>query len=248
MRKAFLQHNQGAKVAGIAAVGFSVLFFVWATKDISGIRSGMRDMLTPIFRLSGFLGNFLSSSSSIEALENSKKDLEVKNFLLDSRVSELESLLSVPSENRNKGVQGLLVSQFPISPYSTITVEPISMSRVSSGMKAIAYGGIYIGNIMDAGENLASIKLLSFPELETNAWLERLSLNITIVGVGSNNMKFELPKDIKIEVGDRIISNTTSQYLIGEIEIIDNRPTEPLQEIRFRHPINFRNLRYVELF
>src|SRR3989344_1625915 len=116
MKKGFLQLNQGAKIAGIIAVGLTTLLFIWLTRDSSEVKSDTMDILNPIFRVSGFFENVFTFSKDIETLESEKKELEVKNSLLEARVSELEMLLSFPPENRRKGVTALVASQFPSSP------------------------------------------------------------------------------------------------------------------------------------
>lgn len=246
MKKRFLQHSSPSKILGILILGSFLLLFLWAFSASGTIKSAAQGALYPVFKFSGFVGNLIGSSSEAK-LAQEKKELEVRNSILEARVRDLEGALNFPHERREGGKIALLSSQAPILPHGTLLVSFADGEGISVGADVIAYGGIYIGEVVERGDRWAQIELISYPGLLSEAWIEKLALSITLEGQGGQNMKFSIPRSVKVEVGDKIISNTTPQYLIGEVEIVEERPTEPLQEIILRLPLNFRNLRYVEL-
>lgn len=247
MKKNSHQGNSSSKFFGVLILGIFLIALIWAGGKWGFMGDGVKDFLSPVFAVSRGINNFFHEGSIAE-LENEKTAMVVQNSLLEARVRELEGMLGVTSAKRTTEEKiAVLSSQAPAVPYGTIIVSYDDNSGIRPGMKAIGLDGIYLGEVMDVGRKTATIKLVSFPGLKSESWLERHSLNITLEGQGGYNLKFSLPKSLKVEVGDKILSNTSPQYLIGEIEAIEEKPSDPLQEILLRLPLNFRNLRYVEL-
>ncbi|OGF82183.1 hypothetical protein A3B18_01905 [Candidatus Giovannonibacteria bacterium RIFCSPLOWO2_01_FULL_46_13] len=254
----FPRRNSAAKAAGVSIFGLVLLFLVWVAGDSESLRANTRDSINPFLVLSEGVknifsgpGRFFSSRNSLDKkiseLEASKGSFEVENIILSSRVKELERLLNFPQSEGGPGKMVLVSSRAESAPFGTLIISFDQNSGVSKGMKALGYGGVYLGEVSEVGARSAVVKLVTYPGLETEGWLERMSLSITLEGYGGNNLKFSLPKSVKVEAGDKIISNTSPQYLIGQVEFVEERPTEPLQEILLRLPLNLRNLRYVEL-
>ncbi|OGF51657.1 hypothetical protein A3I27_02125 [Candidatus Giovannonibacteria bacterium RIFCSPLOWO2_02_FULL_43_11b] len=236
MKTSFRQRNKGFhKAAAIFAVGIILLAVLEFSSE--SFRSGARDLFAPILYFSSKIRNFFEDfgGNKIIELEAENAKLLVENSLLKTSISDFAKSSS------------LVLSQAPSIPYDTLLIKLDSVGTAKIGTKIIAYGGIYLGQISEIGEESAVVKLISYPMSETEAWLERSGLNIILVGESGYNLKFSVPKDISVEVGDRILSNTGPQFLIGEVESVNEKPTNPLKEVRLRFPFNFKNLRYVEL-
>jgi len=258
MKRSSLPHKGLQKFAWIALFGFVLFIFLWNAGGSSKIQTYTRDTLGSFGAVSGsldsisrWIGTFFTSRNKlalrIEELETVNQELSIRSSLLEARIRELEQLSNFPEEKTVQGIRALIVSQAPAMPYGTLLVSFDEGANVRPGMKALGFGGVYLGDVSEAGENSAVIKLLSYPGLLSEAWLERLALNVTLEGQGGYNFKFSLPRSIKIEIGDKILSNTNPQFLVSVVEAVEEDPAMPLQQILLRLPLNIRNLRYVEL-
>ncbi|MDP3763030.1 MAG: rod shape-determining protein MreC, partial [bacterium] len=116
-----------------------------------------------------------------------------------------------------------------------------------AGMRALAYDSILLGEIDEVFNANSRIRLLSYPGRKTEAFLERVSLNIILEGMGGINLNFSVPKTVDIKVGEKIVSNSPPSYMIGQVEEIRAKESEPLAEILVKIPVNLRYLRYVTL-
>lgn len=249
MRTSFRQRNKFPyRAAAIFILGIILLAILGVTSD--GFRSRGRDLFIPVLSISSKIRNLLEDfgGNKISELESRNAELIGENTLLEERISELESGVanSGGAQNFVKS-SSLVLSQAPSTPYDTLLISLAATGAARIGTKVNAHGGIYIGQISETGEKAAMVKLLSFPAQETEAWLEREKINITLVGEGGYNLKFLIPKEVSVEVGDKVLSNTNPQFLIGEVSGINEKPTDPLKAVHLRFPFNFRNLRYVEL-
>ena len=249
MKKNFPQRKGAGRIVRTLLAGLILLLLLFTAGVREGVRAQTRDIMAPFFSFSQSVKNFSSRrlARKIEQLENEKKELEVRSSILESRMRELEVMFNTSEERKPEGFSALVVSQAPTIPYDTLLVSFNAGSVISRGMKVLAHRGIYLGQVTEAGDRAAIVRLISYPKLETEAWLERLRVNVTLEGEGGYNLKFSLPKNVRVEVGDRILSNTSPQFLVGQVEVVREKPSEPLQEIRLRLPLNFKNLRYVEL-
>lgn len=210
----------------LLSLGILFLVFLWFFGES---RQESRDFVVPFFRGASGLKNFFTTKKS-----------------LLQRIEELER------ENQRLGLipiedKALVLSQSPATPYDTLIVAAGREDGIQAGFKALAYGGILLGRVEESGERTSLIKLVSFPGLQSEAWLERLALNVTLEGQGGYNLRFFLPKGVAVEIGDRLLSNTRPSFLVGQVERIKEKTSEPLSEIILRLPLNIRNLRYVEL-
>jgi cell shape-determining protein MreC len=64
-------------------------------------------------------------------------------------------------------------------------------------------------------------------------------------GVGSNNFIIEAPHEASVLVGDAVINASGSSYPLGVVEKIKSNPADPFETIRFQHPVNINDLRFV---
>lgn len=182
---------------------------------------------------------------SVDRLAAENKELSARVAVLEAERKEIEAAggtISAPAAAKT----AVVASIPPQSPYDTITIDAGRESGIQKGEKVLS-GALLIGFVDEASERYAKVKLISYPKLATEAFLEPRSLNITLEGYGGLNMVFMAPQDLEIKIGDRIISNTSPAYLIGEVGYIKSKETEALQTVYIRPSINLRHLRFVEI-
>ena len=133
----------------------------------------------------------------------------------------------------------------PQTHYDVITIDVGSNESILIGSKISMPEGPLVGTVSAVFSKSAQVKLFSSSGEETNAVLERNNVPITLVGLGGGNFRFELPRDIVIEVGDRILSSDVGMRHLATVGEVNIRPTDSFKEILAKSPINIFTLRFI---
>jgi len=203
-------------------------------------------------RTAGFFSRtqeFFRNKSAL-VLENGelKRLAEERKIRADFLEAELAEFKKTSGAEKNSaGIIARVLSQSPIMPYDALLIFGGARTGLKAGMEALAYDSILLGEIDEVFNANSRIRLLSYPGRKTEAFLESSSLNIILEGMGGLNLKFSVPKTIDIKVGEKIVSNPPPSYLIGQVEEIRAKESEPLAEVLVKIPANLRYLRYVTL-
>ncbi|MEK7461677.1 MAG: rod shape-determining protein MreC [Patescibacteria group bacterium] len=191
---------------------------------------------------------------------NSQKSLVAENMMLKERIHSLETelfVLSVEQKREDtflellgrKGESNKIIATVltrpPQTPYDVITIDVGSNESITTGSKISMPEGSLLGTVSAVFSKSAQVKLFSSSGEETNAVLERNNVPITLVGLGSGNFRFELPRDIVIEVGDRILSSDVGTRHLATVGEVNIRPTDSFKEILAKSPINIFTLRFI---
>ncbi len=99
----------------------------------------------------------------------------------------------------------------------------------------------------DVFPDMSKIKLISSFGEETNVLLESSGIPAIAVGRGGENFEIMLPRAVKVDIGERVITLGNQPMLIGIVEKIEHQTTDPLQKIIFRLPVNIQYLNRVFL-
>lgn len=189
-----------------------------------------------------------------------KKTLEEENIFLREKVQELETnLLSCQAlEEENKELKNALsrnkeqryliafvLSRPPQSPYDVLIIDAGSNNGIENGMEVTAYGDILIGHVNEVFAKTSKVKLISFPQEETNAMMLDANVPVIAVGQGSGNFEINLPKAVEVKEGEKVVALGINPLLLGIVEKIKSNPSDPFQKILFRLPVNIQELNYV---
>ena len=102
-----------------------------------------------------------------------------------------------------------------------------------------------MGTVSEVFPKSAKVKLFSASGDETNAILERHNVPVTLIGAGGGNFRFELPRDMIVETGDRILSSDIAARHLATVGDVSVRPTDSFKEVLAKSPINIFALRFV---
>lgn len=193
-----------------------------------------------------FLKSKTKLVSELGALNKQNLELEGKNRELEEGLKNSEYLSELKAGEQNPGRAALILSEYLLGPYDNILVDLGEKDGVEKNWLATAYG-IYLGKVEENSSVTSKIRLASFAGEYSEGYLETLKLNISLEGIGAGNLKFILPKNLDIKVGDKIFTNTRQSYLIGQVDYIQEEQNQPLKEILVRIPLNLRELRFIEL-
>ena len=191
---------------------------------------------------------------------NSKKALVEENAMLQEKIYSLElrtlsSLNNSAQENMLLALAGrrpvpeMIVSAVlthpPQTPYDIIIIDAGSNERVVVGAEVFLPEGPALGSVSEVFSREAKVKLFSSAGEETNAILERDGVPVTLVGAGGGNFKLTLPRDIAVEIGDRILSPGIVPHLLAIVGEVDIRPTDSFKEVLAKSPANIFTIRFV---
>src|SRR3989338_1750424 len=130
--------------------------------------------------------------------------------LLSKRVQENILLELVGRRLNSNMVAAAVLTHPPQTPYDIIIIDAGSEDSVTLGSEVSLPEGPILGAVLEVFPKRARVKLFSASGEETNAILERNDVPIVLEGTGGGSFKFILPRDIRVEKGDRIISRSVS--------------------------------------
>jgi len=124
-----------------------------------------------------------------------------------------------------------------------------SAKAISLGNLVVASGGVAIGSITEVLDRVSKVELYSAPGKHLEAVVGAEHLPVDIVGLGGGNYRFELPRDLSVEVGD-IISMIWGgrEHSLGVVGVVNRELPSSIQEVFFRLPINLETLNSVEIY
>lgn len=207
-----------------------------------------------------------SESSIIRSLRNvtayfsSHKKLAQENVALKEKLSSFESqALSLSGWQARENLLLELIGRKPEpntiissvltyppqTPYDVVIIDVGSDDAVKVGSEVFLPEGPLIGKVSEIFPKKAKVKLLSADGEETGAILERHNVAVTLIGVGGGNLKMELPHDVAVESGDRILSADVTGRLLAIVGGIEAKPTNSFKEVLATGPLNIFNLRFV---
>jgi len=183
----------------------------------------------------------------LSELELLNHELTTRNAFLESKIQGIEHLERYLNERQTSGIVAAVLNQSLYVPYDTLIVDRGIQDDVEPGFNVVASGAILLGEVESVAARSAMVKLLSYPGVKTEGYVQSLSLNVVVEGIGGSNLKFNIPKNLEVKIGDRIVSTSRQGYLIGQVELIKEKELEPLKDVILRTPLNLRHLRFVEL-
>ena len=179
-----------------------------------------------------------------------ERNIELENeiILLESAKKENEELKILLSRPDKKSyILGSIVSRPPQSPHDMIVLDAGSDNGVKQGMRAIAYGSVLIGHVVEVFPYASKIKLVSYPGEETNLIMENAKISAIGLGLGGGNIEVKIPGSVKINSGDKIITEGAFHHLLGPADKIEADALNPFQKIIFRMPVNLNELQKIGL-
>jgi cell shape-determining protein MreC len=175
----------------------------------------------------------------LSVLEKEKTALSLEQIQIDT----LLDLVGRKQESRL--VAAAVLSHPPQTPYDVLIIDAGSTQSVIEGSKVISLEGSVLGVVSKSFPEKARVKLYSTNGEQTNVVLERDGLSVILNGSGGGNFKLVLPRDVKVEKGDRILSPEIRPRLVAVIEEVNVKPTDSFKEILAKSPVNIFNLRFV---
>ncbi len=214
-------------------------------------------LISPVWKTENVIARSLRNGSTFF---NSQKTLVAENAALREKLSSLEiEILSLSSRqvqestllellNRKQEADAIAAAVLihpPQTPYDVILIDAGADDFITLGSEVSSPEGPVLGTVSEVFPRKARVKFFSTAGEETNAVLERDNIPVTLTGAGGGNFKFILPRDLRVEKGDRIFSADISTRLLAVVAEVNVRSTDSFKEVLARSPTNIFALRFV---
>ncbi len=199
------------------------------------------------------LGNALTSlrskDSLIEENRNLKEQLEIKEaeIVLIRSFDVGTSSESFARNERSNFIKGSILLAPPLTPYDVLLIDIGEKEGVVVGNKVMLHEGSELGVITKVFTSSSEVELLTSHGKQTSAILERHMVPVQLLGRGGGNAEFEVPREIEVFPGDRIVSMQDSGGVIGVVGDVEVRPTDSFKKVLVRSVSNIHGLRSVEV-
>lgn len=194
-------------------------------------------IFTPIFGVGGritaqareLLSGFRSAQElSVQNQELSRRlgEQSAENRILLERAKDLEALLGRSAAVPKGFVVGVLARP-PYSPYDTLVVGAGSDDGVDVGMKAFGQGGVPLGEVSSVSKSFSRITLFSASGKETEGWVGKERVALTLQGAGGAAIRASVPKDASIAEGDGVYLPGPGALYFGVVTRVEADAASP---------------------
>lgn len=164
--------------------------------------------------------------------------------LLEEKVSTLEEDFGrQPRDNRTLAY---VLAGPGRSPYDTLAVDVGTDVGVTVGDYVAYVGAGVIGKVAEVYGSSAKVKLFSSFGEETDVLLGSSLIPVTARGRGMGNFEASVPAGSAVLVGEDVRLPPGS-LILGKIEAIESKPSEPAMRVLFRTTFNIAEIRSVEI-
>lgn len=189
-----------------------------------------------------------------EALLNRLSDLEIALRRQDYLLAENESLrqsLGLPQPTSQK-IVAQVINNPQYNSFDTFLIDTganyNSAEHLAVGDLVGLGGSLALGRVISIESKVTKIKLFSAPGSELPAVLGPAAAPIKLIGRGLGNFVAEVPRGLKVNIGDQaLFNNYSTNWLVAEVGAVEGDEAETTQRILLRIPVNLAQLNYVEV-
>ena len=184
----------------------------------------------------------------VQDLEKEIETLRLENMRLEMFRLENETLKNTLTTNENYNpVSAAILVKPDQNLYNTLIVDAGIQDGVQEGDLVIAYGNVALGEVRDVRRNIAFVEMFSEPDISSVLVHNISSTYVDAVGHGNGSVRFTLPRDLEVTVGDFLSLPARSGFLFGTVESIDFESTDPVQTIIAQSAVNINQIQFVEI-
>ena len=216
-------------------------------------------LISPIWKAENYfsrsIGRIGESIKTRRFLARENLDLREKVASLEIEIRALRLLVESDQKlfemlGRTKEGGGIMTSVLthpPQSPYDLVVIDAGENNGIISGDLAYLPEGPILGRVIDVNSSFSKIKFFTSAGEKTDAVLERNNLPVVLEGMGAGNFRIEVPRDVEVNLGDRIISSDIRGSLMAVVGDVLVEPTASFKEVIAISPVNIFTLRYIKI-
>ena len=198
-----------------------------------------------------FTNYFKTKNALIEENNALKNKVLSDSYLIaeiNASVSTSNSLMNTfPKNQPTQSILAGVLVRPPETPYDVLLIDKGQSQSIKNGDTATLPEGSKIGTIIETFFKSSKIKLYSASGEKTSAILERNEVPIVLIGRGGENFIFNLPREMKVEVGDRVIDSSTLGSLLGVVGDIEVTSTDSFKKVLVKSIAHINSLRFVHI-
>jgi len=159
-------------------------------------------------------------------LKSIDQEYLIKFNLLKKDNVRLREMLSLQESSKKENISAAVISRKTGGWWRQIILNKGSKDGIEIGNIVIGPGGL-LGRVNNTSLFTSSVTLITSPESKLGVWLDRISINGLLVGLGADYPRLILySKDADLKVGDFVTSSPASTLLppnipIGIVQSID---------------------------
>lgn len=236
---------------GSSTVGWLYTPVEFVSRPIVWTLSGTGQLLNNLLLFFQTKNSLLRQNNDLKQENLRLRNLFLANRAVEAENVELKGLLGLRDKKHSPLI--LAVSARPNQTANDILlIDTAGLSKQNSlkvGDKVVGNGGtVLLGEVAATFLNTAKVRLFS-------AFGEQLAVNVgadhtpaIAIGQGAGNFYLSLPKGMSIKVGDPITASAYHDLLVGSVGAIEVEATSPYIKVLFRSPLNFYELKWVEIY
>lgn len=239
---------------------FCLVLLLFSFKQFYFVNNSLSFVAKPLGNLKNssveFSKDFISFLIfKINLVEENKllKEELIKNklSLISLKMLSEENLVLKEIFNRTELTSKLILANVILKPglsaYNSLLVDVGNNFRVEKGNKILAGDNIIIGEVEEVYSKTSKVKLYSFPNDEMAVAVGFEKLLTVAKGKGDGVFEIKLPQGININKGDIVTLPEESLRILGVVEEIIINPEDPFEKILVKSPVNFFELRWVQI-
>jgi cell shape-determining protein MreC len=253
-------NNQRAKKKLFAFLLIVFFFSIFAATPLSGLTAHMLQRFAPFLWNAGNsaassftkLSSVFTSKAVLvnenEALKNQIRDMSLK--LLDRNLLYEENLTLKEKTGRsgfNQTITARVLAKPPQSIYDTLIIDVGSNEGVKVGERVLYGDNIVVGEIAEVFETTSKVKLFTSPGESIDVVIGKQAVPAVATGYGSGNFEIKIPRDISVSEGDPILVPNIMPHILGVVEYIESKQSDPFKYILFKSPISPFEIETVEV-
>ncbi len=212
-----------------------------------GRKSILTGSLIIVFLLLFFFGDFLETKTAPYLF----RKIVYFRALISFPGWQNDAGQSNPPENILKSEdnlsEALVIFSPPAISYDQLIINRGLKDGIKNGNLVIYSDYILVGKIAETYEDSSRVISFSSYGLEQNVFLEQAGISVIASGKGNGEMTVTLPREFSAVSGDKVLSLTKPEYLIGFVEKIESPVNSPLKTLVIKSPFNIYNLRSVRV-
>jgi len=236
-----------------------LVYIILFTQVFDATSKGVGYIAVPIWKTQDFISNtwdnirigFISRKSILIENEQLKEDAIIssaklldRNLLFEENI-ELKELLG--REVTEQTVFATVLTKPNRSLYDTLIIDVGENAGVIEGDRVLYGGTIVIGKIVEVFKGSSKVLLISSPGEEIDVMVGGSNIETMAYGRGGGVFELELPRDTDVVVGDVVAVPGIISRILGTVEHIETKPSNPFKTILFKGPVNIFELKWVEV-
>jgi cell shape-determining protein MreC len=172
------------------------------------------------------------------------KAVQIERDVFKAENRDLQELLGrIPADHRF--AVATILAKPGISAYDTVVIDGGRKAGMAEGNLVLADNNVVVGYISSVYAYSATVSLYSSPDEKLTVHIGNQALEATAIGKGAGNFEIRLPRNAGVAVGDSVLLSTSTQKILGSVEVINTTPADSFEQILFKGPVDVARLRFL---